>query len=126
MTILSITPFRIKPALKRMFCKPKTVNIPTTLSGNLYNIISPMQKSLDYMATNYGIHFTFKQNGLKAVFVACEKNNVTACSKLITENDAAPKIIRNMYASSTEAASNIYEVSPEVARKIYEAASAVL
>lgn len=114
-TILGFNPFNLKPTIKKMTRKPKMVEIPATLPDGLYNAVAPMQNSLNYMATNYGINFKFKNlsnnNGL---IVSCEKNGVSYSNK-ITEAIAA-----------SNAARAKYEVSPDIARIIYETASNVL
>lgn len=115
MKTLSINLFNIKPTLRKMVQKPKTVEIPPELPDSLYNIIAPLQNSLNYMATNYGINFTFKHSSYKSLYVICEKNNVKANSEFISTNDAM-----------NDMTGKIAGVAPEVARKIYEAASQVL
>ena len=71
MKTLSINPFNLKPQIKKIFRRPKHVEIPTNLAPKIQDNLINLQGSLDYMATNLGLNIKIEP------FVA--KDSATAC-----------------------------------------------
>jgi len=99
MTILSINPFNLKPAIKRIARKPKTVEIPPELPDSLYNKIAPLQNSLNYMATNYGLNFEFRSD-CDDDWVDVSKNGHKEIAYIDYDNEA--DIARQIYSSASK------------------------
>lgn len=111
MTKLSINSLNLRPQVKRLFRRPKHVEIPDYVWVESFYALDnqrnfDIQKALDYMATNFKIHFDFKPlDSAYQCYIACSKETKSSEDKLLDflEDDDA-----------------------EIARKIYEAASEVL
>lgn len=107
MTTLSINPLHIRPQLKRLFRRPKHVEIPKEASPELQDKLMNVQNSLDYMATNFGINFEFiKIPGSEHTFLRCSNKksnkyeNRYTLSKFL-DNDDQFEITKKIYKAAS-------------------------
>ena len=116
MKTLSINPFNLRKMKRNCSRKSESMAIPAKLSKGLRDNFAAMQGPLDYMATNYGIRFSFisvpchlppifgdEEKDFTVDFVSCWKNNKKAFSDVIcTGCDDDADVARNIYMAASE------------------------